>query len=304
VVDALEDQASGEPTEDDIVEMLKKFGPPRAVAASYYPKGQYLIGPALFPLFRLVVGITLAAVFGAQLLAWVVAFIIAQEPFHALEAIGGLLSSIPAAFGMVVIVFAILQWFDVRPVLEDEPWDPVTLPQISEAESVKRGERIFGIVVSIVILVILFFFPDKVGFVTTPGGEFFANPVIVQYMGWISVSLLLSIGLDIYLLWQGRWKITTRLAKIAVNVFSNVILFLLVQGHSAWLAERGASGLFATLEQLPDGGFQVLGMHAFRLAFGVALIVTVIETITMLYRLVKVNLVHDLATEALTIKKA
>jgi len=109
----------------------------------------------------------------------------------------------------------------------------------------------------------------------------------------ITFSLLFGIGLDIYLLWQGRWGTFTRIAKIAANLLSIIILFLLVQGHTAWLAEHGSTGFFATLELLPDninGGWQVIGMEAFRLGFGVALIITSLETVVMIFRLVRANL--------------
>jgi hypothetical protein len=302
VVDALEDRAGDEPTDEEIADLLKEFGPPKKVAASYYPEGQHLIGPALYPLFRMVVGIALAAVIGAQLLAYGVVYFIAQEPIAILESFSSLINSIPAVFGMVVIVFAVLQWFEVRPDTVDEPWDPSKLPQISVDEDVKRGERIFSIVISILILGVLFFFPDKVGFITTPGGEFFANPVITQYIGWISISLLIGIGLDIYLLWQGRWSTATRIVKIAANLLSIAILLLLVQGHSAWLAERGAGSLFSSLERLADdvaSSWQMIGMQAFRLGFSVALIVIIIETVVMLFRLVKINLRRDLSPDTI-----
>lgn len=287
LIDALEDRAGPDPTEDEIVALLKEHGPPRAVAASYNPEGQYLIGPALFPLFRLVTGIVLAAVLGAQLLAWGVAVFIAQDPIHPLEALDGLLTAIPSAIGSVVVVFAILQRCDVRPDAEEKAWDPLNLPKIEDAKLVKRGERIFGIVMSIIILVVLVFFPQWIGFVRFPGGEFFANPVIAQYIGWIILAIVAGVSLDIYLLWQGRWILPTRLAKITVNLLSITILVLLIRGHTAWLADHGGGGWIATFELLPeniDGGFQVIGMHAFRLAFGVALIVTTIETLVMTYR--------------------
>ena len=292
LIDALEDRAGLEPAEAEVVELLKEFGPPKAVAASYNPERQYLIGPALYPLFRLVAGIVLAAVLGAQLLAWGVAYFIAQDPIAPLEAVVALLNSIPSALGMVLIVFAILQWFEVRPEIEGEPWDPDNLPEVNEGETVKRGERVFGITMGIVILVVLVFFPESVGFMTTPGGEFFTNPVITQYIGWISISLLVGIGLDIYLLWQRRWRTTSRIAKIAANLLSIVILFLLVQGHTSWLTNHGSSGFFAAIERLTDitGGWQVIGMEAFRLGFSVALIVMSLETLVMIFRLVRANL--------------
>ncbi len=293
VVDALEDRAGGEPGEQDVFELLKELGPPKEVAASYHPEGKYLIGPALYPLFRLVVGITLAAVIGSQILAWGVAIAIGREPFAPLDALMGLISSIPAAVGSVVIVFMILQWFEVRPGMDQGSWDPKDLPQIRETEDVKRGELIAGIVVSILVLVLLVVFPQWVGFVTIPGGRFFANPVIGRYLGWITFSLLAGIGLDIYLLWQGRWGTVSRVLKIAVNIFSIAVLYLLVQGHTTWLAARDAEGILMALEQFPElleEGWLLVGMHAFRLAFVVALIVTTIETLVQLYRLMKAQL--------------
>jgi hypothetical protein len=306
LVDALEDRVGENPEDADIIALLKEFGPPKAVAASYFPEGQYLIGPSLYPLFRLVVVIALAAVTGSQVLAWGVAVFIAEAPFSLLEALGGILNSLPITLGMVVIVFAILQRFDVRPDFEDEPWDPASLPQISDFEPVNRGERIFGVIVSMIILGVITSFPGIIGFVTFPGGEFSLNPVIPQFLGWISIALLLGIGLDIYLLWQGRWTTTSRIAKIAVNLFSVSVLFLLVQGHTAWLAERGAGGFLSTLTRLSTDivkNTQVIGMQAWRMAFGVALIVTVIDTLAVLYRLVRANLSGGLTLNTLPPRK-
>ena len=87
LVDMLEDRAGPDPSEAEVVEFLQEYVEPRTVAASYAPQAQYLIGPVLYPLFQLVSGITLVAVIGAQMLAWGVAYFIAQEPFSPLEAL-------------------------------------------------------------------------------------------------------------------------------------------------------------------------------------------------------------------------
>ena len=307
LVDTLDDRFGSEPSEDEIGEVLKEFGPPREVAASYYPKGQYLIGPELFPLFRMVVGIALAAVIGAQLLAWGVAAFIAHESVDMLEVLGGLLNSIPISFGWVALVFAILQRFDVRPDADDEVWEPESLPQISAEEPVKRGERIFGIVFATVILALLWLFPGKIGFWVFPGGHYFANTVISKYISWISLSLLVGIGLDVYLLWQGGWSLANRVLKLGANILSIVVLYLLVQGHTAWLTAHGAGDFFTGIEALATNftdGFQIFGMHAFRLAFGVALIVISIETLVMIFRLVKASLRGGYSADSMPNSKA
>ncbi|MFO7943048.1 MAG: hypothetical protein R6U51_01930 [Anaerolineales bacterium] len=302
LVDALESRAGDDASEEEARALLKEWGPPRKVAASYHPEGQYLIGPALYPLFRMVVGIALAAVIGAQLLAWTLAITIGREPFVLWEALAGLLNSIPMTVGSVAIVFMILQRFEVRPEMEEEDWDPSSLPQIMDTEEVKRGELIVGVVFSILVLVLLVAFPEWVGFVTLPDGTFYANPVLGRYLGWIVMSLLAGIGLNIYLLWQGRWGTVTRILRIAVNLLSIGVLALLVRAHTSWLAARDAAGFLMTLEKFPElleEGFQLVGMHAFRLAFGVALIVTSIETVVLIYRLLKAQLGNEYSPQEL-----
>ncbi|MBS3750749.1 MAG: hypothetical protein KGY39_04485 [Anaerolineales bacterium] len=301
LVDALESQAGEDASEEEARALLKEWGPPREVAASYHPEGQYLIGPALYPLFRMVVGIALAAVIGAQLLAWALAIAIGREPFVLWDALASLLNSIPMTVGSVAIVFMILQRFEVRPELEED-WDPSSLPRITDTEEVKRGELIAGVVFSILVLVLLVAFPEWVGFVTLPEGRFYANPVLGRYLGWIVISLLAGIGLNIYLLWQGRWGTVTRVLKVAVNLLSIGVLALLVRAHTTWLAARDAEGFLMTLEKFPElleEGFHLVGMHAFRLAFGVALIVTSIETVVLIYRLLKAQLGKEYSPQGL-----
>ena len=293
LMDTLESRVAGEPAEEDLVALLKEYGAPQKVAASYAEHGQYLIGPMLYPLFRMIAGIVLAAVIGAQLLAFTLAVWFAEIPLNPWDSLAGILTSIPATLGMLVIVFSILQRYNVRPDLHEEAWDPRTLPQIEMQEPVSRGERIFGIAAGSVLLAVLAVFPDRIGIYIHPGGEFFSNPVIVQYLGWIALSLLAGICLNIYLLWQERWTGFSRAAALVVNIISIVVLALLLQGHNAWLAERGVTGFLSSLLVFADdvtSNWQLFGMQAFRLAFGVALIVTIVDTVFMSVRLIRAML--------------
>jgi hypothetical protein len=85
----------------------------------------------------------------------------------------------------------------------------------------------------------------------------------------------------------------TRIIKLGLEGFSIVILALLVNGHNAWLTARSAGGLFDALESISgiaDGSWELVGMNAYRLAFVVAMIVTVIEVIKTVYRLLRAKL--------------
>jgi uncharacterized membrane protein len=293
--DALEDSAGAEPNETVVIAALKKFGSPRSVAAKYYPEGQYLIGPALYPLFQMIVWIVIAAVCGSQILAWVVAYLLAGETVNPVSAVAGLVTSIPAALGWVVVVFFILQRFDVRPGEPEAEWDPTSLPQIAAEVEIKRGERIASIIFETFLLAVVTLFPERIGAYFFPGGIFFGNPVLSQYLGWISLSLLVSIVLDIYLVWQGRWNTANRLALLGANLFSIAVLGLLVQGHTAWLQAHGVINFATAIEKLTEdilANGQIVTMWAFWLGFSVALIVTVIETIGLAVRLVCSKPVH------------
>ena len=296
LVDTLEARVEGEPSQEDEVELLKEFGPPQKVAASYWPQGQYLIGPNLFHLFRMVVGIALMVFIIVQLVLLGMAMVFNQEIFtfmSVLDIFSEMIGSVFTTFGIIVIVFAILQRFDVRPETDQEKWDPRELPQIEEVDTINRGGTVAEITFSLVIIAILLFLPDKIGVVISPGMEVILNPVIVSYIPLIILSILLGIALDVILLWRGRWETGTRLAKIGTNLFGIYVLYVLIAGHNAWLAQEGVGGFLSYLEALPEGAISnqesvlVIGMHAFRLAFIIALIVVSVDTIKMVYQLLK-----------------
>jgi hypothetical protein len=296
LVDTLEARVEGEPSQEDQVELLKEFGPPQEVAASYWSQGQYLIGPSLYPLFRMVVGIALLVFVIVQLVLLGIALVFNQEVLtfsSVLEIFSGMIVGVFTAFGIIVIVFAVLQRFDVKPDTEEEEWDPLQLPQIEEVDTISRGGTVAEITFGLVIIGILLFLPDKIGFVLSPGMEIILNPVLSSYIPLLILSLLLGIALDVILLWRGRWETWTRLAKIGTNLFSIYVLYVLITGHNAWLVQEGAGGLFSFVETFSEGAFPnqesilVLGMHAFRLAFSIALIVISVDTVKLVYQLIK-----------------
>ncbi len=288
LVDDLEARSAGQPRQSDVVALLKEMGPPEQVAASFHPEGQYLIGPGLYPLFRMVLGIVLTAVVGAQLLAVLIAVALRDQPASFLDSFWGIANSLPAAFGFVVLVFALLQRLEIKPEASDEIFDPLALPSLAEDEPVKVGEQAFSVIIGVVVLVLLSKFAYGGGFSIRYGEGIFTNPVIDRLFFWIALSMALGILVDIVLLWRRRWQPGTRLLKIGVNLFSLSVLALLIQGHSAWLASAGAGGLFESLARLPENlatGTQLVGMAAFRLAFVVAFVAEAIETLVQVYRL-------------------
>jgi hypothetical protein len=293
LLDTLDAGKDGEVTEEQVVALLKKYGAPQKVAASYWPEGQYLVGPRLYPLFRLVTGIALGAFVLAQLVTFGISLVFEGVLLPALQVFGNLANGLFIAFGSIVLVFAILQRLDVSPNTGDEDWDPRHLPALDVEDPIRRGGTVVEIAFSLVLIAILLYLPDRIGVVLTPGARAFLNPVILRYLPLIVVSILLGVLLDVFLLWRERWETGTRLAKVGLDLFSIYVLYLLVAGHTAWLAERGVTGFFSALAWLPQvadpsgNGFQIFVMQAFCLAFIVALVVSVVDAANMGYRWIR-----------------
>jgi len=286
--DTLDERTGGKPAEADVIALLKESGSPQKTAASYAPEGQYVVGPGLYPLFRLITGIAIAAAIGAQLLAWGVSLWSGSGDASAAALVSGLLMSVPTTLGTIVIVFMILQRAGVQPKLDKE-WDPRSLPVIKNDEMIKRGELIFGVSAGSLLLALLVVMSDKIGVYNLSDGLFYANPVIQQNLPGIYLALVACIGLDIYLLWRGRWNVASRAAELGVNLISIVVLAMLYKGHSAWLLAHGFTGAFGNLDRLAtdlSSSFQMFGMECFQIAFGIALIVVVAVTISKLVKII------------------
>jgi hypothetical protein len=115
--------------------------------------------------------------------------------------------------------------------------------------------------------------------------------VITSYIPLIVAALIVSLLVDIALLWRGRWQTSTRLAKIASNLFSIGVIAVLISGHAAWLAQHTGSGFFDLLSNFPEflasDAQLTLAIAMYFIQFGliIAMIVIVVETIEIGYRL-------------------
>lgn len=293
LVDALEQRAGGEAGEDAAVALLQEFGPPRKVAASYWPEGQYLIGPALFPVFRTVCSIALLVLVIVHLVVLTIAWLANPQPLHLLNGLSEFWGNALSTLGAIVVVFYVLQLFEVRFEQQGQDWDPRQLPVVEQQEAVKRGGLIFEIALTLALLVALLAFPDYVGVVVTLGTPVIPNPVVNSHIPLIALALLLGLGMDVWLLWQGRWQIQARAVKLGADVFGIYVLAVLVAAHAAWLEPRTGGGFFGLLDRLSAGTLtdagatQIIVVQFTQLALTVALVVVVIEMFGQLYRLAR-----------------
>ena len=108
-------QKAGRPADDAMIgDLLKEYGAPDKVAATYLPT-RYLIGPRLYPTFTLVLKVVFAVLVALALAGFglriTVNPITAQVFIETLgKTFGEFAGAAIAAFGIIVLGFAILQW--------------------------------------------------------------------------------------------------------------------------------------------------------------------------------------------------
>ena len=310
LIDTLEAQVEGEAGEEDVVALLKEFGSPAKVAASYRPESQYLVGPELFPIFRTVVGIALLVLVVVHAVLFAVLLFTNPDPLKALDVLSGFIGSALSVLGTIVVVFYVLQYFDVRLARPSQEWDPRELPVVDVKNVINRGETIFDIALALVILVAVLVFPTHIGVVVTPGTPILTDPVITSHIPLIAAALIAGLVVDIALLWRGRWQPGTRLAKIAANLFAMVVIAVLISGHATWLAQHTGDGFFGLLSNLPGSAASdaeltlTIAMYFIQFGLIIAMIVTVIETLGVGYRFFRQIIGWDSALPLVTSQKA
>lgn len=302
LVDTLEDRYGSKPAEDEVVVVLKEFGPPQKVAASYWPEGQYLVGPTLFPSFRAALSITLLVMVIVFAVLIGVMVIFNGEYQGALELMGSFFNSAMTALGIIVLIFYLLQTFGFQPERSQKEWDPHSLPAVEDTKIIKRSEMLVDIAFSIVIMVLLLVFRNGIPYFTTPGAEinYVTNPIIFDYLPLVIIGLVIGIVIDVILLWRGHWTLGMRLLKIGGNLVDLVVIGVLVSAHLAWLAPYTDGTLAGFIRitvnlsgTISSETIQVLVMQGFYIALVVAFIVEAIETIGQIYNLVRQSLGLD-----------
>lgn len=243
IEDALEDRSHSEdraPDEAMILEVLKEYGEPGKVAASYLPP-RYLIGPRLFPLFSMVIKIALLIVLIVGLVQLGVSIsqsnILPTETGKlVLQAFLNLLSSGVQIFGNIVIIFAAVEWALSKSKEETTGWDPQSLKHEDDPELVRAGDQIAGIIFTLIALVAINFLPQlgQLISLTIPPQTTIIIPDLTsafyRWLPWIDLVWALSILLDALLLWRGKWENTTRWLSVGISVANLVVLFAMWSG--------------------------------------------------------------------------
>ncbi len=296
LMDMIEDQNPNPEKEPDqalVKDVLNKFGAPREVALQYGAKN-YLIGPRFFPIYLQVLKIVLIVVAAFSVLFLTIALISQAEMAGGVietiaEMVGGTFSSLFTAFGIVTLIFAGIERTtseDIK-IKPEKTWSVDDLIEKAPVERVKIAELTFEITLTIIFLVVINFFQDKIGIYYLAEKGWVGTPILNKnfqnYLPWISAFQILGIGLNLYLIRTGFWDKFAAIAKIVINVLQMALLAVMIAGPgiltidpTAWHAISFDFGLTAA-EMTSKLNF---GMD---IIWGLAIFGLVVDSIKRLY---------------------
>lgn len=277
-----------------VIQLLKEYGAPRKVAESYIGP-RYLIGPRLYPTFELVLKIVMAVLFALALAG--LAFSLSRSSLTGPEFLNtlwrsalDLFSGLIAAFGNIVLVFAILERVLPAKELEKEAaeWDPADLAKEPDPDRVSFGEQIVGIFFLTLFLIVFNLYPNIIGIGFFDENNWvFISPILSEaffsYLPWLNILILLQIGFSVYLLRQGWWNAELRVANIVLELAGIALAVVMLRGPDlvALKAEQLAGTPLEGSAQL----FTTLGNLVPPLVLTIIIIVSAVEVGQMVYRL-------------------
>jgi hypothetical protein len=239
-LDAVEDEGRAQGAmEATVLAVLEQFGSPKEMAARYQAP-RYLISPAMFPIFQLVLGIVLTVTIMANIFGVAVAASSGElvDPF--IDMILGLFSSIIQALGTVTLIFVGLERLGVAADGKPEAWNPRSLPPVKDAQRISIFEVVVDIGFTAAILML------AVNYLNRGTGPVFYNsewqaipiftPELLQYLPWLIVLWGADILLNIVLLARGRWEPATRIATLLTAGAAAFIFYQILIGGpiAAW----------------------------------------------------------------------
>jgi hypothetical protein len=133
-IDAREEELGRPLQQSDVAEILKEHGKPEVVALRYLPQ-QSLIGPAVFPFYKLTMARVLPLVVLVSLIAQGAVYATSRHETFAHALVGfafGVWPSLLISAAIITAIFAAIEWARERGKLGEQwnAWDPAKLPSV------------------------------------------------------------------------------------------------------------------------------------------------------------------------------
>jgi hypothetical protein len=223
-------------TDADLEVILKRWGNPILVAGRYLPK-EYLIGPALFPIYKLLLKAALLYYFVPWLVVWICIIVFdsgyraTQVGVSAVAALKPLFVTSLCGFAFITIAFALLDRFQAKSRFL-EKWDPGKLPALRRTNEISRcnsaAEAAWFVFLAL-------WWVDAVRFPAIPGIHVALAPALSQSFRWPVLLLMAASAARAFVNTVRPWWSNGRAGvRLAINGFG-LILAVLMLNAAPWV---------------------------------------------------------------------
>lgn len=241
IEDTLEERSksAGKAIDDEmIVQVLKEFGSPAKMAASYLPP-RYLIGPRMYPTFIMVLKIVAAVMLVLSLIRLGVDAAQGNYTFRSvfeliLTTASTFFQSLLIALGNIVFIFAVIERFVPQGIEKEKEWDPRSMKPIHEPDRISRIGLIWITIWSAVAILLFNFYPELLRVVFNQNGTWYSFTILsdafFRYVPALTLLWGLEILLSVLLFMTGVWTTGTRWFRVAIKALNIVLLAVIIAG--------------------------------------------------------------------------
>jgi len=238
-------------TADEAAAWIKQLGQPMLVAGRYQPQ-QYLIGPALFPIYwyvmRLAIGWALAIYFIVSAVQLMIGPVSTEAAIATVLRTPGILFVVA---GWVTAAFAAFELLGARGVIKfpadclNPDWSPAGLPPIQAAAAAAKvrgyAKAVGELVFSFLGLIWLLLLPQHPWLMLGPGAAavkalpYQLAPVWWTFYWWVIALNIVQLVWRCWDLWSDSWRDERMVEKIVNGVLGLAPLIVLLTAHERLL---------------------------------------------------------------------
>ncbi|UUM11231.1 hypothetical protein [Proteiniclasticum sp. QWL-01] len=277
------DPALSEEARIDLV--LRELGDPAGQADHYRGRQRFLIGPAYFDKYLMVLKIVSGAIFLGISIATMIRLIFAPQTMGLMVAdyLSAVFSAVLQGAAWVTGIFALLEYNEVslNEAENKSVFDPAKLPDLPEKKAlIPKSEPIVALILTAVFVPLLYVSAEKLGVYQSlkPATGFtplLSDQGLAPFKNMLLAVFALNILIELMKLVKGRWTLPLALVTSALNIVSALIIVFTITRMSLYHPE-----LLLNFERYVPFSFQrlIAGITA------VILIVTLAESATAIYK--------------------
>ena len=225
---------------------IRQLGSPVHMASHYLPQ-QYLIGPAIYPVYLYVLRLASMWAIGIYIVVSTITIVLGTPSASAVAMAAGRLPSILIqTAGWITLVFAAIEFAATRYPEKCPPiagfyakWSPGDLPPLDPAQVQGRKRRTYAqavteVIFGFVILAWLLLVPEYPFLMFGPGvayihaSPFHPAPIWMTAFWWIVALNVIQLGWKCIDLLSGAWQRKNRVQLILFKAFGLIPVLLLV----------------------------------------------------------------------------